>query len=662
MKNNKIMILALSLFIIIIFNLGSQADLPYQTKEKAPSGLQTYQTMGTSKISSVMIINAPGAVIENQVLTTQNITLINSPNSIIRNNTISGFNTNVGIYVENSNNTVITNNTISNLYKDTGSVSGIAVSNSHNITIKNNIISNITTVSPAYSISLTYSSNITVLNNSISNMNNVNGSIGSYDYFSQNITYENNFVENLNSSYSSEGIYSIVGNTINIQNNSINKVNTRTTGCCFLSQGIVTFYTNYSKIIRNSVGSITATGSAYNYGITIRNSNVSLVQNNYLTNISSYADPGETLGIFSDTSNNVTLNANILDNVFSKNNTIKAIATQSGENISITNNVLSTIHSPDADVTGIYLIYNPLTTVENNFIFNLSAKLSVYGIEGWSSDNCKITNNQLSNLSTAVNFRQYLFSGLNNSIITMSNVNTVNKTGFMPITLNTVNYTVIDNGILVQNGTTDFYSGATLNNLTGNINNIILSFITSGVNETYVFILNIKSPTSLHTISVPTMQNPMNNTELLNKKFLPLNWTPSLDSLNHSVRYSLYYSTNMNSWTLITQNLVGDSYNFSLLHAGLTSNETLYLKLVAYDYTGLEKTVILTYTLKFTGVSPTTTSTPITTSTSTGSNTSTSSPLLQTTRQNKSTDFYGPSFVVALSLLGLIIIRNRRKK
>ena len=64
-----IMILALSLFIIIIFNLGLQTDLYYQTKEATPSDIQNQPTIDSSKVSSVMIINAPGTIIENQVLT-----------------------------------------------------------------------------------------------------------------------------------------------------------------------------------------------------------------------------------------------------------------------------------------------------------------------------------------------------------------------------------------------------------------------------------------------------------------------------------------------------------------------------------------------------------------------------------------------------------------
>ena len=614
--------------------------------------------------NKLVIINAPGTIIENQRLTATNITLINSPNSIIRNNTVSGFSSSYGIYVKNSNNTIIENNTIKDLNNNLVSANsfGIFVDHSNNITIHDNFVSDIASMNVACGIGLNASSKVIVHDNYVSNLNNNDGSYGILDMYGVNITIRNNFVSALNSSYGTSGIYSFFGSSVFIINNSVQSINTQSTGCCYFSTGIFAFYTIYSNISKNKISSITASGTAFNYGINVRQSNISIVENNTLSNFTSISN-GEIVGIYFDSSNNISITFNLIDSLLSKNGYAGGIVSQRGENNSINSNILTNIVSLATNVRGIYFIENPRIFIENNILEDISSVTYLYGIYGSSSDNFEINNNKMVNLTTIGYYQAYRFTTSNNSKLSIPAIYKIN---ILPNIFGVYNYEITNNGTFVQSGVTSLTSGASLDftNITGEYNNISLTFIGTSENETYQLTL-LKPMTPIQSVTAPKIVNPLNNTNIINQTRLKLEWIPSNDSFNNIVRYTLYYSNDsMNTWSTLTQDLINNSYWISLTKLNLTYNSTIFIKLISFDneLNEIQNNTVVTFQLTFIINPPeiTPTTTPITTPTTTSSS-STTTTNTSLGKNEKTTSINNLSILLGLVLFSILAMRKRRK-
>jgi len=347
--------------------------------------------------SDVFTLEADGIRIEGFTITGgRHGIFINSNNNTIIINNISS-NKQYGIYLAGSNNNIISNNNISSnkwhgillLYSDNNSIS------------ENNISSN----KWGDGIYLDYSNNNIVLNNNIS-LNRY----GIYLDYSNN----NSISENDISSNNDDGIY-LVGNNNIVSNNNISSNN---------NDGIYLDYSNNNIVLNNNI-------SSNDNSIYLWHSDNNIISNN---NISSNKCHGIVLW-YSD--NNIVLNNNISSNkwhgillLYSDNNSISEnnISSNKWEGMDLYYSNENTIRKNEFINNGIFVEYSYDNIVEDNTVngkplvylegesdefidnagqvilvkcknitvMNLELTNTDVGIELWQSDNCLISNNNIS--------------------------------------------------------------------------------------------------------------------------------------------------------------------------------------------------------------------------------------------------------------------------
>ena len=595
---NYALTICIVFFSFIAFSQPSTFDLHTNENNRSENLL-----LNMNKINSISVNNTPGTIIEDQILTAQNITLLNSPNSIIRNNIIYGFTTFVGIYVSNCSNSIIENNIFYNLYNDASSklMYGMYISASNNVTIIHNNISNLTSQSAVTGIGLFNSNNSVIEYNSITNFNNTNGVTGIGELSGNNVTISSNYVSNLKSAISTtSGLTSIVGTNKSITNNTITKIDSHaSTGCCYLSIGISSYGIVKSAINNNSIDSITGSQVVYVYGMYMRYNNQTDIINNSITNVKSFKF---SYGIVADISNyNLTFSYNKLENISTDSDSTYGMGLV-GSNLTITNNLLVNIGSlnKNTNAYGISTNANLNVKIVNNSISSVYAKTQLVGIAG-SGNNLVTINNSFSNLISAGSLYPYLIYYSNNSFISIPEFYTFNMINFVSKSLNSLNYSVKVNGETVLTGYSFLISGAILDfrNITSTTNQVVVSFTGSGVNETYLMTL-LKPLTPAHTMTQPKFVTPINSTTIIDQKNLFLEWNPVIDSFNLTLAYALYYSNDsMSTWNLISQNINSNNYTISLTDFGLTTNQTIFIKLIASDSYNLTNMTIVNYNLTF---------------------------------------------------------------
>ncbi|MHA1912664.1 MAG: PKD domain-containing protein [Candidatus Kariarchaeaceae archaeon] len=301
-------------------------------------------------IISMLVISAPGSIVEDQTFTSENISLISSPHSIIRRNTVQSINSGhetYGIYLENSHNATITDNNVTNINID-GKAYGIYLYNSYDSMIFNNNISSIDAgfsyplaLNPeACGIFLNASDNTNISSNYVSNINAEGYSGVGYDSFayaygiylvdSGNSTLKDNTVITIeartgaNSGLSEAYVYGIYlegsGDSAFI-NNGVTAIYSSTYGGNSIgpthAYGIFLFASGSTTFVDDVVDDITTQSSyksVYTFGIYLASSEDSLIEQVAVTDIhgisgaGSFGGYGYSYGIVLADSHNTKVN------------------------------------------------------------------------------------------------------------------------------------------------------------------------------------------------------------------------------------------------------------------------------------------------------------------------------------------------------------------
>jgi parallel beta-helix repeat protein len=351
--------------------------------------------------NGILVLDSPQTSITNIYLSGYNLSVIDSGSTVISDSVISDIldiassYENMGIYIENSSNTNIINNVIKNINESivlsgNPNATGIKTVLSDNISIIDNVITNISAFSVAGENSFAYGvsgfgNNIQVLNNVISNIISYSStsstSIGIDIAFIDNLV-SGNTLENLKSYGSGTsktyGVYSFHINeivNINITNNNIHSSSSLNNDKSFF----------YGIYVLADTGKLS--------GIEIRNNIIQNIETN-----SSLLS--KVFGIYcsasiQDAIYNLLIDGNIVSDFIVKSTMngnftgIHIDGYDKHKEIVLLQNLVSNIQlsttNSDGFLTGIFVYYTDLLTIENNRLVlmncsTISGSTTAFGI------------------------------------------------------------------------------------------------------------------------------------------------------------------------------------------------------------------------------------------------------------------------------------------
>jgi hypothetical protein len=308
-----------------------------------------------TNLHNVIINQAPGTIIENQIFDGVNITLIDSPNSIIRGNTIMNIIENVvyGIYIGNSSGTVI----------------------------ENNVISELTANSKAYGIYTKDSADLEITNNQIFSLTTLDGpTIGIYQSGSGNTTVAANEIFMLSGSIAIGIDLRLIGGSQIVSSNSIRELTAEeVVGISSISSE----FSIFGLIEFNIITTLLADQAGRNvYGIAVIGTNFHII-NNEIADITVIANDKATAFGISISANTYQIINNLISNIYVE--TSLAYVT----------------------IFGIYIKFgsDPNSLVSDNKISSLTAKADTFattaGIYCFNSSNFVMEYNPISNLQSS---------------------------------------------------------------------------------------------------------------------------------------------------------------------------------------------------------------------------------------------------------------------
>ncbi|MHA2362595.1 MAG: DUF2341 domain-containing protein [Candidatus Hodarchaeales archaeon] len=578
-----------------------------------------------------------GQILNNTVENTGNgFYFYNTNNILLTNNSVSN-NINSGFYSYLSTNNSLLNNSATN------NQNGFFLSSSNNNTFKNNYAFNNTD----YGFHLRASSdNNTLSNNSamnnthgffiyLSSYNTLNSNNASFNsmhgiflYSSNNSNISFNFAKN----NSNSGFFLYLSNSSTLidntaSNNIVYGIRLTTSSHNFLSNNTLihsdygfrldssfnnSFNNNtmvnnlngfFLSISDNNILNYNTASNNSNYGFKLDTSTNNTLNNNYATN----ADYGFRV----DSSNNNTLISNT-----ASNNDFYGFTLFSSNNNSIISNIII-----DNSYYGIDLEQSNNSLIQwNDFIRN-----NLTGIQAFDNglNNIFVNNYWDNHNNTDGDFNgfadnSYLIDGnagtfdsspkaspniINHTLSIptvispnggeiLSDLITISWTDSIDSLSHSITYALQysnDSGGNWSQIVTDLTNTSYVWN-SGNLNGsfyLISVVVDDGfgllVNDTSNVVFSIQN-TVPHTLSVPTVISP-NGGELLGD-IITINWTASIDSLSHSLNYTLYYSNNSgSSWSQIVTGLTNTSYNWS--SSVLPNGSNYMIKVVVDDGFGL---------------------------------------------------------------------------
>ena len=537
----------------------------------------------------------------------QSIFLYYSDNNIISNNNVFN-NSGIGINVSNSDSNVLSHNTASN-----NTAFGIVIfeaidNNVFNNTIYNNtfdgiILTNTTTGTTLvnntvfnnsrYGIMVTYSSTdnnisyndvfgnlgtgivlyLDCTNNILSNntiYNNFNSGIGAVNSSSNNILSNNHI---FNNSWNGIGLI----NSSNNNNISFNEIHHNLWNGIFMNASSNHNTLSDNTLYNNSYTGILLESAAFNNTI-VSNS----IYNNSLAGISTDSAHNNTLlsndiqdqqmyGIYLYNSNYTT----IISNNVSDNEATSIYLVYSNTN-TIINNSFS-----NSTMVGVYLLYSHYNLLISNLISfnsNITNLITGFGVIVAGS-----VNNTLSNNTMSDNANQGIIMGPDSSNNTIKwndflNNNLINTSGFG-------SSQAYDNGssnLFLNNFWSD-WTTPDINPIDGIVDNPYTINGSTGNSDPLP-----RAITAIHDLSIPTVRYP--NDSGVFGGVIVLLWDPAIDSWNHSVTYTLFYSSDGGStWTLIDSNWTNTNYTWDTTSPLALNGTNFLIHINATCSTGLRQ-------------------------------------------------------------------------
>ncbi|MHA2339233.1 MAG: right-handed parallel beta-helix repeat-containing protein [Candidatus Hodarchaeales archaeon] len=441
------------------------------------------------------------------------------------------------------------------IYENNG---GISLSTDCN----NNVIANNSVYESIYEgISLSQSINNIIVNNSIIN----SGNNGIWNEYSSNNEIINNFVNN---SSGFGQIFSSFSNNVKIINNSINSG--------FF--GIVLGSSHESFVSSNVVNTHTK------YGIHLSLSNWNTVELNFVD------ENGGGISVFDSSSNNFVFN-----NTISLSKGVPNVSSGGGIGLSGNFNTISNNIIKNCDTIGIWTEPNSnnhiITNNEifSNYQFGLSIEQSSSnlishnlvhdnGMSGMAlmsfSNNNEIFNNTFYNNNGGIGLGESSLNNITNNLFYNNNGEAINlyissnnyisgnvlfnEYRGLSISSNSQENIVVSNDFMnefqsLDEGSNNFFNNNYWSDWNGTGHYIIEGSISNSDQSPSINPFHLSAP----EIISPTFENS------LLKDNVTIKWTGCIDAFNHSISYSLYYSSdNGISWTELVSGLNAVHYTF----------------------------------------------------------------------------------------------------